>query len=548
MSFRLKTILGVGLIEAAMLLILIMTSVGYLKDSSETELVTYTQTTSKLFATSTKDAILSYDLASLNAAVEELLKNEDVVYVRIIDSGDTTLAEGGQLEAISEPFEPNRQIAEVHDDVFDASAVVSEGGAYFGQVQMGFSTKRIEAAIDQALSRTSSIALIELVLVGLFSFALGLYLTNQLKVLVSASGKVAKGNLDYKIKVKGRDEVAQVATAFNTMTGALSVAESERAVYQSELETLNNELEERVKRRTRELEKKNEELAEINEQLRSTQKQLVQSEKMASVGQLAAGVAHEINNPVGFVASNLNTMKQYGEIYQNFVRLSLDFSQEIVNCTESIEHPKAELIYRTAKEVSDLAEQEDIEFINEDMVQLLEESLDGARRVTDIVAGLKSFSRESIDERQPEDLNQAIVNTLKIANNEIKYKCEVETDFSDLPSVVCNISKINQVVLNLVVNAVHAVPQGGWVKVATGTEGDMAYFEVQDNGCGIRPENMDKLFDPFFTTKAVGEGTGLGLSLSHGIIEEHGGRIDVDSTVGEGTRFRVYLPIMREAA
>lgn len=153
-----------------------------------------------------------------------------------------------------------------------------------------------------------------------------------------------------------------------------------------------------------------------------------------------------------------------------------------------------------------------------------------------------------LDEKQPEDLNQAILTTLKLANNELKYKCEVLTQLGDLPLVQCNIGKINQVVLNLVVNASHAVEEGGEIRIVTSNDGDEVFFSVRDNGCGIEADALSKLFDPFFTTKAVGQGTGLGLSLSHGIIEEHGGRLEVQSEPGEGAVFTVFLPLEKQAA
>lgn len=266
------------------------------------------------------------------------------------------------------------------------------------------------------------------------------------------------------------------------------------------------------------------ELAGKVAELEAAHVQLLQSEKLASIGQLAAGVAHEINNPVGFVKSNLNALQRYAQQMQAL----LDTGRA---------RPLGEADYAAA----------DYDYLKDDLRALIDESQDGLVRVQKIVADLKDFSRVDQAERADADLNAGIKSTLNVVWNELKYKAEVVRDFAELPPVNCVQAQINQVVMNLLVNAAQAIPERGTITVRTRLEGDFVRIEVCDSGCGIAPEHLGRIFDPFFTTKAVGKGTGLGLSLSYDIVQKHGGRIEVESQVGAGTCFRVFLPCVAPA-
>ena len=260
--------------------------------------------------------------------------------------------------------------------------------------------------------------------------------------------------------------------------------------------------------------------------------QLLQSEKMASIGQLAAGVAHEINNPIGFVNSNLGTLAQYVE--------------DLLRLIDACETGDTATVSRVREEI-------DLPFLRADVVSLLEESRDGIQRVKQIVQDLKDFSHVDEAEWQFADLHKGLDSTLNVVNNEIKYKAEVVKEYGNIPCVECLSSQINQVFMNLLVNAAHAMDEDrrGRITVRTGVRTDVdggeVWVEIADNGKGIPPENITRIFDPFFTTKPIGKGTGLGLSLAYGIIEKHHGRIEVESKVGKGTTFRVILPVKAEA-
>ncbi|GLR70433.1 sensor histidine kinase [Agaribacter marinus] len=271
--------------------------------------------------------------------------------------------------------------------------------------------------------------------------------------------------------------------------------------------------------------------------LEETQDQLVQSEKMASIGQLAAGVAHEINNPIGFSLSNLTTLTEY---VASFIKLN-----ELV--TDNLAELKT---HNFAQEYELLRESEGFDFITDDVKELLSETVQGLNRVSAIVANLKKVTHAGELNMEPADINNIIEDSIKVVWNELKYNMEIEKQLSPMPQVTCHSGEIHQVFMNLFLNASHACGDKGILSLKTSTlekEGKQwVAITVSDNGKGMPEDVRKKIFDPFFTTKPVGVGTGLGLSVSFGIIEKHQGTIKVKSEEGKGTTFIVCLPIEAE--
>lgn len=260
MSFRLKTILGIAAIEAVLLFTLIFSSLQFLRTSNEDELIKRASTAATLFATTTKSAVLATDLASLDSFVKEALKNPGLVYARVISTTEGTLAQGGDTAALARSFVGDRRYEDVDDGVFDTSADIASGGVVYGRVEVGLSTGPIEAIVAQAKSRTSAIAAIEMILTALFSFALGLYLTRQIKGLTEGAERLAQGGLGYQVHVHSNDELAQAAHAFNDMSRKLQASYNARRRAEEELKQLAEELEHRVRLRTQQL-------AELNKKL-----------------------------------------------------------------------------------------------------------------------------------------------------------------------------------------------------------------------------------------------------------------------------------------
>ncbi len=279
-------------------------------------------------------------------------------------------------------------------------------------------------------------------------------------------------------------------------------------------------------------------LKEVNGRLSEAQDKLVQSEKLASIGQLAAGVAHEINNPIGYIFSNFGTLERYlGDLFEMLA---------------GYEAAEAQLAGTPiGSQLKSLRERCELDFLKEDIPTLMAESKEGITRVRKIVQDLKDFSRvDAHQEWSWANLNHGIDSTLNIVNNEIKYRADVVKEYGALPDVYCLPSELNQVFMNLLVNAAHAITaERGLITIRTG--GDpvtrTVWIEVADNGCGIPKENLTRIFDPFFTTKPVGKGTGLGLSLSYGIVRKHHGQLEVRSESGVGTTFRVTVPVQETA-
>ncbi len=275
-------------------------------------------------------------------------------------------------------------------------------------------------------------------------------------------------------------------------------------------------------------------LAAQNRALREAQAALVQTEKLASLGQLAAGIAHEINNPIAYVANNLAVLRRD-------VPAALQVLDKYREGREALRSAAPDL----AAEAERLEQEIDLPYIRDSLNRLFERSLDGLKRVRDIVRNLRDFARLDEADFKEADLNAALESTLEIAGHEIKKNAvQLRTHLAPLPPVLCHPGKVNQVFLNVLLNAVQAAP-GGAVEVRTRPDeaaGGVA-IEVQDDGRGIPVEHLPHIFDPFFTTKPIGQGTGLGLSVSYGIIRDHGGSIDVESEVGRGTLFRIRLPL-----
>ncbi len=295
-------------------------------------------------------------------------------------------------------------------------------------------------------------------------------------------------------------------------------------------QALKDEIDERRKIESQLVDNKNE-LEKAFQELKLSQSKLLQSEKMASVGQLAAGVAHEINNPMGFISQNLKSLKKYVVKLMNIIEAQ---KNAIKNPSDS-----------TFEELKILEKKLKLDYLIEDTTDLIDESLDGSERVQTIVKNLKTFSRVDQNELQNIDLNNCIDDTINIIWNELKYKVSLEKKYGELPYITCLPQQLGQVFMNLLINASHAIDTKGIIKVCSWADKDKVYTSVSDDGGGISKENLERIFEPFFTTKDVGKGTGLGLSMVYDIIKGHQGEITVESELGTGTTFTIALPIKR---
>ena len=361
-------------------------------------------------------------------------------------------------------------------------------------------------------------------------------ITQKLTVLFSLIFTVVVLSSGYVIR-QGLQEATRKRLAEKTLQNHLEQLETTVALRTDELTKTNALLHEEIAEKhaaeaelhdqAGKLAAQHHELEIVHQNLKQTQSQMLQHEKMASIGVLAAGVAHEINNPTGYIISNLGTLNKYFDRLTDFIAA------------------QASLLAATGQDetLAELRRSIKLEHVMTDGRDLIRESLDGAQRIKEIVQNLKNFSRLQEAGDQLANINECLENTIKIVWNELKYKLTLEKAFGDLPPTMCRAQELNQVFMNLLVNAAQAVENQGHVTVKTWEEGDWINVTIQDTGRGIAAEDLTKIFDPFFTTKEIGKGTGLGLSISYDIIKKHQGTISVTSELGKGATFHVRLPV-----
>jgi signal transduction histidine kinase len=329
-------------------------------------------------------------------------------------------------------------------------------------------------------------------------------------------------------RVWHHESIAPMEMLGNIIVNALNRKEGELALRASQaaLQEINSTLEEKVLERTR--------------QLRDAQLRLFLQERMVSIGQLAAGIAHELNNPIGFIFNNFNALKENMDV----VKEVLAAHKTLIDQAESLP-----LLSEQVQTIKALEDSFKLDLILEDLALLFDDSREGFSRVTAIINSMRDFSRtDRVGELEEFNVNRGIETTLVIARNEYKYVCDVETDLGDLPDIPCIPNQINQVFLNIIVNAAHAIASQnrsgkGTIKIVTSADATTVSCRISDDGPGIPEEISNRIFDPFFTTKAPGKGTGLGLSISYDIVvNKHKGDITVESRVGQGTSFFIRLP------
>ncbi|MEO1431313.1 MAG: ATP-binding protein [Cyanobacteria bacterium J06633_8] len=385
------------------------------------------------------------------------------------------------------------------------------------------------------LANSAIVVIIVLIFISQF-FLIMLPLINSLHKLQKGASAIAAGKLDYRLDIRTKDELEQLADEFNRMTEKLSGSYSEIIERSGELVKLNQNLRHEVSYRTQ----AQAELQETLDELKSTQAQLIQTEKMSSLGQMVAGVAHEINNPVSFVYGNINHVNQYVE----------DILEVIEVYQQEFPHP--------GDEIEEKLEDMDLDFVKEDLPKILDSMKMGATRIREIVLSLRNFSRLDEADMKEVDIHEGIESTLLILQNRLKSKpnrigIEVIKEYNKLPSVECYPGQLNQTFMNIINNAIDVLEEGrdkNEIKnpqICIHTESidnQTIIVRIADNGMGMSEEVKNKLFDPFFTTKPVGKGTGLGLSITYQIIvEKHQGKLHCISELGKGTEFIIEIPL-----
>ncbi len=384
-----------------------------------------------------------------------------------------------------------------------------------GAIELAVTTDYIQ--INQRKIRQTSLIVSAVVFVIgiLIGFWLSRNITVPVLALRDAADKVGEGDLTQRVHNKSGDEIGELARAFNKM-----VADLERA--RKDLHKANSEL-----GRT------NETLNETVTDLKAAQEQLIQAEKMASLGQLTAGIAHELNNPINFITANIQPLKED----------MADILKIIARYEKVIEEKD---LGKEFRDVDQSRHDNNINFTLKEINDLLRGIEDGAMRTSEIVRGLRNFSRLDQNVIRKANLNDSLESTLTLLNSSYKNRVEIIKEYGNIPEVDCFPGQINQVFMNILSNAIQAIPAEGKIFIKTWSVNNMVKVSVRDTGAGMTEDVRKKIFDPFFTTKDVGKGTGLGLSISFGIIQKHNGEIEVFSKPGEGTEFVIRIPIQQQ--
>ena len=639
MSFRLKTVIGIAAIEIALLAILIVSGLYYLKTSNETQLLERARTTAQLVATMMSDAVLATDLATLDALVAQALTNEGVIYVRVRHVSGAVMSKGGAEAALEVDFVEDRSFeSTANDNRLDVAHPILAAGNAFGRVEIGLSTTVIEGVLDAASRWMLGIAAVEIGLVGIFGLLLGTILTRQLARLRAGAGKVASGEFGYQLAVRGKDELADTTKSFNRMSAALAefakkarkaqrLAEEGREYAETALRDAMNSMPqgvlivgptEKVEFANNAYRRSYREVADIlteepafadvapavagaveedeltgggqtaedrarriryaehhrawktvlkdgrhimNAQRRMTdggvvvvetdvselydaldrnrqlELELMESQKREALGTLAGGIAHEINTPIQYVGNNIRFLTD-------------SFAGVVEGLSEHVRGAG-----RNDAALNTALEKLDWEFLADEIPSALAEAAEGVETVSRIVLSMKDVSYPESDDKTPYDMSKLIETSMTVSRNQWKYCADVECEIAPgLPEVSCYPGELSQVLINLLVNAAHAIEErhgesGGRIRISAGLEDDVVSIAVTDNGAGIEPDNMKRIFDIFFTTKAPGKGTGQGLAICRSIVtKRHGGRLDVESRLGEGTTFKIRLPLRHDGA
>jgi two-component system NtrC family sensor kinase len=400
----------------------------------------------------------------------------------------------GKLRPESQPFFDLTSRGEPYGMIIKP-IIDTKGKPY---VTLGLATSKTDS--QKVLRRIKITLFTSTVLVLLFLIPILIYVSNRvvkpLNQLVEATQKMESGRVVQSLANTSDTEIGILIDSFNRMARNISLARKELEQKISEVETTNVEL-------------------------KNTQTSLVHSAKMASLGQLVAGVAHELNNPIGFIYSNMSHLREYVEKLGRVLETAENNPEGLKKVKEEVE----------------------FDFLIDDLPKLIASCEDGARRTRDIVLGLRNFSRLDEAQLKKVDLHEGLSNTLRLLTSELKNRIKVHEEFGKLPEVRCYVSQLNQVFMNILSNAAQAIEKSGEIWIKTWQEDKWAFVSIRDSGPGISKEDLDKIFDPFFTTKPIGRGTGLGLSISYGIVQKHGGELTVESKKGWGTEFKIKIPV-----
>ena len=516
----------------------------------DAEQFTRSSTYGGLLASQLRSAIAFSDRETAREVLHSLTEDPDVAAITLfVDRGEELFRHGTPGAWVERAHDGvvTKQVFRVADRVAVVAPVESLEGPR-GTLVIELSNRRMRSYQTTLTLTALAVGAAALAFGGVASYLIARSFVRRLRAIVDVASTAAHDATQRMVMVDSNDEIGVLGAAFNDMLTRLRADRSrlhqtvtDLTAAEEELAKANRELERRVKDRTAKLSEVNRAL-EFEMIHRSTvEVELRQAQKLESVGRLASGIAHEINTPVQFVSDSCSFLETATEdllvVITGYREALTALDQQTIDVATALERS------RSAEAERDLA------YLVEQIPIAIQRSLLGLQRVSGIVRAMKEFAYPDRREQAPSDLNRAITSTLTVARNEYKYVAELETDLQDLPLVTCHVGELNQVILNIVVNAAHAIearrPDArGKIVVRTAAGNGAVQITIQDNGCGIPDGVIDKIFDPFFTTKEIGKGTGQGLAIARAVVvDKHHGKLDVASVVGHGTTFTITLPI-----
>ena len=493
-------------------------------------LTSRTSSYSALLSNQVRSAVAFADRQAAREVLSALDSDADVAAVSLFDGRGRLLYQAGHPSVWKEVAPGGvsaPRVVHLTDRIAVVSPVTSLEGPT-GTLVIEVSTSRTREGIKRVISTAAAGGAAALIFGIAVAFLIARSLARRLRAIASVATAVASG-ASQTVDDSSSDEIGSLAAAFNRMV--------------EQLNRVNRELEDRVKQRTAELTSTNQKLVVEMEERGRMELELRQAQKLESVGRLASGVAHEINTPIQFVSDSCHFLR--------------DATRDVETVIEGYRRIVAELHAGTItaeqarQRAAELEEESDVGYVLENLPLAVTRSIEGLDRVAVIVRAMKEFAYPERKEMAHADINRAIQTTLMVSANEYKYVADVITDLGDLPTVMCHVGELNQVVLNIVVNAAHAIQDvcdktgaRGKITIRTWMSGREVFISIADSGKGMPPDVMERIFDPFFTTKEVGKGTGQGLTIARSVIvDKHGGKLSVDSEVGRGTTFTISLPV-----
>ena len=488
-------------------------------DKSIDERQAVSKSIANIIYSTTKESIVTNNFSILDEITKKLTDNRLVNFVVIYDEQhDNDKIIWSNIKEIRDTNLSIEDVKKIYKQKFPYDTNIRfESGLVTGKTKVVVAytlDSNLSYYIKDMSVKNPTLAIIFLLLGSFCALAMIKLVTVPINSLTNAVKIFSTGNFKHKIPMTYYKELNILIRAFNEMASI---------IYKT-----HTSLEEKIKERTLEITDKNQQLNKAMDELKEAQAMIVHGEKMRSLGELVAGITHEINNPVNFIYGNLTHLNNY--------------SQDLMDIIDKFEEYKSLLPEEQRTEVEKLLEEKEYNYIKEDLPDLIKSCREGTVRTKNIVMDLKNFSRTEKMIINEIEINKEINTTLNILYNKYKNRITIHKEFGDVAPIDCYGGQINQVLMNIIDNAIFAIKDTGDIYIRTKDDGKNVIVEIEDTGVGIPKENIAKVFEPFYTTKGVGEGTGLGMSISYKIIESHGGKIDIASEVGKGTKFTITLP------